>query len=81
MRSGPDERRLSAWRDDALPTDEAARIGAHSPDCPACQDRLRGFETIAVALNSQHMPIPDERLWRSIVAAMSANERQPGDSI
>ena len=70
---------LSAWRDDALPTDEAARIGAHSPDCPACQDRLRGFETIAVALNGQHTPIPDERLWRSILAAMSANERRSSE--
>jgi photosystem II stability/assembly factor-like uncharacterized protein len=70
---------LSAWRDDALPTDEAARIGAHSPDCPACQDRLRGFETLAVALNGQHTPIPDERLWRSILAAMSANERRSSE--
>ena len=70
---------LSAWRDDALPADEAARIGAHSPDCPACQNRLGGFETIAVALNGQHTPIPDERLWRSIVAAMSANERRSGE--
>jgi len=28
---------IAAWRDDALPSDEAARIAAHVSGCEACR--------------------------------------------
>lgn len=65
---------LSAWRDDMLSGDEAAHIGAHSAGCPACQERLRGFEMIAASLHTQQSPMPDGRLWQSVIAAISASE-------
>ncbi|HEU4782945.1 MAG TPA: hypothetical protein VFS83_06385, partial [Ktedonobacterales bacterium] len=66
---------LSAWRDETLAPDEAARIGAHSESCPACQRRLRGFEATAATLQAQQVPVPDERLWQAVLAAIS-NERR-----
>lgn len=71
---------LSAWRDETLPADEADRIAAHSVDCPACQERLRGFETVATALRAQRIPGPDERLWRDVRAAILVSKPSTGNS-
>lgn len=68
---------LSAWRDETLPADEAARIAAHQNSCPACRDRLRGFEMVASALHAQRAPLPDERLWQAVQMAIATSERQP----
>ena len=65
---------LSAWRDAVLPAEESYRIAAHSTSCLACQDRLRGFETVATALHDQRAPVPDERLWQAVRAAILATE-------
>ncbi|HKW20419.1 MAG TPA: hypothetical protein VJO13_03525, partial [Ktedonobacterales bacterium] len=66
---------LSAWRDETLAPDETARIGAHSEGCPACQQRLQGFEAIAATLQAQQVPAPDERLWQAVLAALSGGEQ------
>jgi len=70
---------LSAWRDEALAPDETARIGAHSEGCPACQQRLQGFEAIAATLQAQQVPVPDERLWLAVFEALSTGERTTSD--
>ncbi|HEX5547007.1 MAG TPA: hypothetical protein VFX24_06315, partial [Ktedonobacterales bacterium] len=70
---------LSAWRDEALAPDETARIGAHSKGCPACQQRLWGFEAIAATLQTQQVPAPDERLWQAVLAAISTEQRTTSD--
>lgn len=71
---------LSAWRDAALSANEAARIDAHRASCPACQARLQGFEMIAASLHAQQVPVPDERLWQSVLAAISASQPAIGAS-
>ncbi|HEY1387479.1 MAG TPA: hypothetical protein VGF38_02955 [Ktedonobacterales bacterium] len=70
---------LSAWRDEALAPDETSRIGAHSEGCPACQERLRGFEAIAATLQAQRVPVPDGRLWQAVFAALSTGQRTTND--
>lgn len=65
---------LSAWRDETLSADEAARIDAHHTGCLACQERLQSFKMIAAALHSQQAPVPDERLWQSVLAAIAASQ-------
>src|SRR5690348_7632768 len=70
---------LSAWRDDALAPDETARIGAHRENCPACQQRLQGFEAIAATLQAQQVPAPDERLWQAVLAALAAERWTTSD--
>ena len=70
---------LSAWRDETLDADQADRIAAHSAGCPACQERLRGFATVATALTAQRIPVPDERLWREVRAAILASEPAASD--
>ncbi len=72
--AGPSADDLSAWRDATLPAEESYRIAAHSTTCPACQDRLRGFETVATALHDQRVPVPEERLWLAVRAAILAAE-------
>ncbi|HET9979412.1 MAG TPA: hypothetical protein VFQ32_03140, partial [Ktedonobacterales bacterium] len=71
---------LSAWRDETLPADETDRIMAHSANCRVCQERLRGFETVAAALTAQRIPDPDERLWREVRAAILASKPSTGNS-
>jgi photosystem II stability/assembly factor-like uncharacterized protein len=70
---------LSAWRDKALAPDETTRIGAHSEGCPACQQRLEGFEAIAAMLQAQQVPAPDERLWQAVLASLSAEQWTTSD--
>ena len=73
---------LSAWRDVALAPDATARIGAHSESCPACQQRLRGFAMVAATLQAQQVPVPDERLWQGVLAALpTGRQTTSADSI
>lgn len=49
---------LSAWRDDALPGAEAARVAAHIPTCAACQVRLADYDELARGLAAIRVPEP-----------------------
>src|SRR5579884_3243847 len=66
---------LSALRDGLLPASEPERLRAHIVTCPACQACLADFDAIAIELQSQRMPAPDERLWRDVQAAIASSRR------
>lgn len=63
---------LAAWRDQALPANEQARLGAHIPTCAACQAILRHLAELARTLQSQRIPNPDARLWRRVQARIQS---------
>ncbi|HEY7983159.1 MAG TPA: zf-HC2 domain-containing protein, partial [Ktedonobacterales bacterium] len=58
--------RLSLWRDGGLPAAEAQHLREHSADCPACRERLAGFERVAEALRGQRELEPNGRIWPGV---------------
>src|SRR5215813_8086531 len=66
---GVSERTLSALHDAAISRAQADHLRAHLADCPACRGRLAALDNLATVLRSERPPIPDERLWQSIVTA------------
>ncbi|MFI5272072.1 MAG: zf-HC2 domain-containing protein [Ktedonobacterales bacterium] len=75
-----DATQLAAWRDGALGDAQATRMAAHIAGCPACQARLDAELRRDGALRAQHVPQPDERLWRDVRAATrgtTAHSRTP----
>lgn len=64
---------IAAWRDGALSADEAARIAAHVPGCPACQREIARWESLDDALRRQPVPASDGQLWRDVRAGITSN--------
>jgi hypothetical protein len=67
---------LSALRDGALQTNETRALQAHIAGCRACQNRLREYDTLGGALQSERPPEPDERLWQGVRAALRRGSRR-----
>ncbi len=65
---------LSAWRDRALSKAETQRLDAHMGQCDVCRRRLAEYEVLALALRSERLPLPDERLWSGIRAALAQGD-------
>lgn len=61
---------LSAWRDNVLPSVQAARLEAHTPTCAACSERLRDYDAASSALNTQLIPRSGNDLWPGVRAAI-----------
>jgi hypothetical protein len=58
--------RLSHWRDGGLPASEAQHMREHTMDCPACRERLTGFERVADTLRGQRELEPGGRIWYGV---------------
>lgn len=59
---------LSAWRDHEIPADDAQRLEAHFPSCPACQAVLKADERIARLLRQPAAPRLQAFVWRGVRA-------------
>ncbi|MDE3231145.1 MAG: zf-HC2 domain-containing protein [Chloroflexota bacterium] len=68
--------RLSALRDETLPTAEATRLRAHVAACDACRARLADYDTLTAALRQERELEPDERIVDGVRARL-AEEAQP----
>jgi hypothetical protein len=58
--------RLSHWRDGGLPASEAQHMREHTGNCPACHERLAGFERVADTLRGQRELEPGARVWYGV---------------
>jgi hypothetical protein len=58
--------RLSLWRDGGLPASEAQHMREHTVDCPACHERLAGYERVARTLRGQRELEPGGRVWQGV---------------
>jgi hypothetical protein len=67
--------RLSALRDEALPSAEAARLRAHIAGCAACRARLANFDVIASALRGQRELDPEDRIRGGVRARLAERQR------
>jgi anti-sigma factor RsiW len=56
----------SAWRDGGIRGEEERLIRQHTATCPACQERLEGFVTVARALGRQRELEPGDRVWQVV---------------
>ncbi|HET9111294.1 MAG TPA: hypothetical protein VFN78_10755 [Ktedonobacterales bacterium] len=75
--AGVTPERLSAWRDDLLPSDQAEWLTTHVPGCPACAARLRDYDQIGAALRGQVIPRPEADPWPAMRLRL-ARERRRG---
>ncbi len=66
---------LSAWRDGLLPDDEMRHIAVHATTCPACRERLAGFDEVARALHRQVELEPDERVLYGVRRQIASGHR------
>lgn len=69
---------LCAWRDGDLPEAAMAAVGEHVAGCPACQARLAAYDATARALQGQHVPQADDRLWHAVAARAAGSAGAPG---
>jgi hypothetical protein len=75
---GITDRTLSDFRSDGLSTKEMERLRAHVETCPACQQRLADYESLAEALRRQQELDGHAALWQSVRASIAASEVASG---
>lgn len=69
---GIEDETLSALRDEALPAGELRRLNEHAATCPACAQRLEGYERLGRLLRDQRLPGPAPALWDEVRASIVA---------